>query len=64
MSVASSAPRPAPVRPPWLPGKQPIYWFLRRPEDIERVRSAFQVAQRLDAIVAAGGLMAPGTTPS
>ena len=52
------------LRPQWVPGDQPIFWFLRRPADIERFRNAFQVAERLELVAASGGLMKPAATRS
>jgi DNA-binding winged helix-turn-helix (wHTH) protein/tetratricopeptide (TPR) repeat protein len=52
------------LRPQWLPGGEPIFWFLRRPGDIARFEKAFAVALRLDAAVASGGLARPSATPS
>jgi len=47
------------LRPPWVPGRQPIFWLLRRPEDSARFENAFAMAQRLDVAVASGALMTP-----
>jgi DNA-binding winged helix-turn-helix (wHTH) protein/tetratricopeptide (TPR) repeat protein len=52
------------LRPQWLPGDRPIFWFLRRAEDIERFHDAFQVALRLDATAAAGLLLEASPRPS
>ena len=52
------------LRPPWVPGRQPIFWLLRRPQDIARFENAFAMAQRLDVVAASGGLMKPTTTRS
>ncbi len=52
------------LRPQWLPGGDPIFWFLRRPGDIARFEKAFAVAMRLDVAGASGGLARPSTTRS
>lgn len=52
------------LRPQWLPGGDPIFWFLRRPGDIARFEKAFAVAMRLDAAGASGGLARPSTMRS
>jgi DNA-binding winged helix-turn-helix (wHTH) protein/tetratricopeptide (TPR) repeat protein len=45
------------LRPDWVTGAAPIFWFLRRPEDTERYEKAFRIASRLGAAADAGGLM-------
>ncbi|UFN50088.1 winged helix-turn-helix domain-containing protein [Roseomonas sp. OT10] len=45
------------LRPDWVAGTEPIFWFLRRPEDVERYGKAFRIARRLGAAADAGGLM-------
>jgi DNA-binding winged helix-turn-helix (wHTH) protein/tetratricopeptide (TPR) repeat protein len=52
------------LRPQWIPGEQPIYWFLRRPEDVARFEKGFAIAQRLDIVAASGGLARGSPTPS
>jgi hypothetical protein len=52
------------LRPQWLPGGDPIFWFLRRPRDIARFENAFAIAQRLDAVGASGGVAQPGAARS
>jgi DNA-binding winged helix-turn-helix (wHTH) protein/tetratricopeptide (TPR) repeat protein len=45
-------------------GRQLFPWFLRRAEDLARFEKAFEVVQRLDVVVAAGGLINPSATRS
>lgn len=45
------------LRPGWVTGTEPIFWFLRRPEDAERYEKAFRIGLRLGAAANAGGLM-------
>jgi DNA-binding winged helix-turn-helix (wHTH) protein/tetratricopeptide (TPR) repeat protein len=45
-------------------GRQPYPWFLRRPEHLARFEQAFSVAERLDAVATAGGLINPSATRS
>jgi DNA-binding winged helix-turn-helix (wHTH) protein/tetratricopeptide (TPR) repeat protein len=45
------------LRPGWVNGTEPIFWFLRRPEDRERHRQAFETAMHLEAAAKAGGLL-------
>jgi DNA-binding winged helix-turn-helix (wHTH) protein/tetratricopeptide (TPR) repeat protein len=52
------------LHPEWARGRKPIPWFLRRPEDLKRFEEAFQVAARLEAAAASGGLMKATTTRS
>lgn len=52
------------LQPNWIPGDQPIFWFLRRPQDIERFENAFHAVQRLDTATKAGRLLNPGATRS
>jgi DNA-binding winged helix-turn-helix (wHTH) protein/Flp pilus assembly protein TadD len=52
------------LQPNWIPGEQPIFWFLRQPRDIERFETAFHAVQRLDAATKAGRLLKSGTARS
>ena len=52
------------LQPNWIPGEQPIFWFLRQPRDIERFETAFRAVQRLDAAMTTGRLLNSGTTRS
>ncbi|UFN48374.1 hypothetical protein LPC08_20530 [Roseomonas sp. OT10] len=45
------------LRPDWVAGTAPIFWFLRWPEDVERYGKAFRIARRLGTAADAGGLM-------
>lgn len=50
------------LRPGWVTGTEPIFWFLRRPEDVERYEKAFRIALRLGAAANAGGLLRAPTS--
>jgi DNA-binding winged helix-turn-helix (wHTH) protein/TolB-like protein len=52
------------LRPDWVPGDRPIFWFLRRPADVERFRNAFEVATRIEIVAASGGLASTQATGS
>jgi len=45
------------LRPGWVQGTEPIFWFLRKTEDAERWQSAFDMARRLDTAAKTGGLL-------
>jgi hypothetical protein len=52
------------LRPDWVPGDRPIFWFLRRLADVERFRNAFEVATRIEIVAASGGLASTQATGS
>jgi tetratricopeptide (TPR) repeat protein len=52
------------MQPNWIPGEQPIFWFLRHSGDIERFQTAFHAVQRLDMATRSGRLLKPDTTRS
>jgi DNA-binding winged helix-turn-helix (wHTH) protein/tetratricopeptide (TPR) repeat protein len=52
------------MQPNWIPGEQPIFWFLRHPADIERFQTAFHAVRRLDMATRSGRLLKPDTTRS
>jgi DNA-binding winged helix-turn-helix (wHTH) protein/tetratricopeptide (TPR) repeat protein len=45
------------LRPEWIQGTEPIFWFLRKKHDLERCETAFQMALRLDVAARTGGLL-------
>ena len=45
------------LRPGWVNGSEPIFWFMRKPEDRDRHQKAFEMAIRLEATARADGLL-------
>ncbi|MBP0445816.1 winged helix-turn-helix domain-containing protein [Roseomonas sp. SSH11] len=52
------------LRPGWVNGTEPIFWFMRKPEDRNRHQKAFEMAVRLEATARAGGLLDACTSTS
>ncbi|MBP0495761.1 winged helix-turn-helix domain-containing protein [Pararoseomonas indoligenes] len=52
------------LRPGWVNGTDPIFWFMRKLEDRDRHQQAFEMAVRLEATARAGGLLDACTSTS